>query len=684
VCGIAGEFIFRESGLVDADRIAPIANLLTHRGPDSWGYYIDPLQQAMLVHTRLAIVDPVRGQQPMCSEDGRIWISVNGEVYEFEQLAAELRARGHHLRSRCDSEVIVHLYEEYGEAAFERLRGEFAIALFDERNRRLVLARDRFGVKPLYYRVAADRVQFGSEIKAILCQPGPRPALDPQTLGSMIRTIIPPGATVFRGVRMVEPGCYLKVDEFGATQHAYCGLDLQARGASRAARLDERDAIREFRGLLTEAVRLRLQGDVEVGAYLSGGVDSSAIVAIMAGLSAHPVKTFTIGFENPAYDESEFAAGVARAVGAECHTLRLGRDALTPHFVRSLWHHELPVMNGHAAAKFLLSRLAGAHVKVILSGEGADELLLGYPQFKHQALIEDLRAAPASRDAQRAMKRFLRTESVQFGVIRTADYRDFARILRLFGTYPYPILRGTAAIAMRQAALAPPLRRLLEDEDPVELLADRLNRDEVRGLPPLRATQYLVFKTDLPSYILNVLGDRSEMAHSVEGRVPFLDQKLVDFAAGLPLDLLAREGCSKYLLRRAVADLLPAGLLARRKKIFLSPTPELLGLHGRNPEFERYFSRAVTEEVGIFNPVLLRMVRRVIRFLPRGSYAYGVCEALLVFALSVHILHELFCTSFAESCRRFAPAARMLESCPRALVTAPPPARSHALRTGSR
>jgi asparagine synthase (glutamine-hydrolysing) len=658
MCGIAGEFVFQSNGRVAAEAIEPMLAVLTHRGPDECGYWLDDAGRAMLLHARLSIVDLAHGRQPMCNEDGTCWISVNGELYGHAEIARDLRARGHRFSTRSDSEIVLHLYEEYGPDFVKHLRGEFAIALYDSTRQALYLVRDRFGIKPLYYTVCNGRMIFASEIKAILCHPLVKGELNEQTIHSMMSTVVPPTDTILRGIHHLDPGCFLEIADGRVTQRKYWRLLLAGRAAGNGHRADPREAVARFRELLFEAVRLRLHGDVEVGAYLSGGIDSAAIAAIAARFAGKRMKAFTIGFGDPDYDETRYAAELSRHAGIEHHVLSAGPQSLANRFQESLWHCELPVMNAHGAAKFMLSRLAGEHVKVVVTGEGADELLMGYAQFRHQQLLDRLRSDPHDTRARDALQHFLWNEGVQFGVTTAREYRHYDRAMELFGTYPYSFLRARQAAGARRFVVTPGFLERLNGHDASTALSERLDREEIAGLPPLAATQYVLFKTDLVGYILNVLGDRAEMGHSVEGRLPFLDHHLVEYVGGLPSELLAHDRCRKWLLREAVRDLLPASILNRRKKQFLSPSAEVLGLHRRNPVFDYYLSEEVIRRAGVFRPAAITAARRMLRLLPRRSYVYGLFEGMIVFALSLHMLHDMFCERFRASAEEYSHPSR--------------------------
>jgi asparagine synthase (glutamine-hydrolysing) len=655
MCGIAGEYLLGPSGVVDPENIGPMLSVLGHRGPDDWGYYVDERRRAMLLHRRLSIVDVAGGHQPLSNEDGSIWTVFNGEIYDFERQARRLERSGHRLATRSDTEVIVHLYEEYGDDFVQHLRGEFALALYDGKRDELYLVRDRFGIKPLYYALTRNSVVFASEMKSLFRHPQLTAEFDPASVSHLLAGVTIPGTTLFRRVKQVEPGCLLRCSGGRVAAVRYWDLPFRqdADPGGPVGPTDEGDAVVEFRRLFNESVRLRLQGDVEAGVYLSGGIDSAAVARTMAGMSDRPVKAFTIGFDHPGYDETADARAIAAAGGMDHHVLRIRRGALGMHFAQSLWHSEIPVANGHGTAKYLLSRLTRSHVKVVLTGEGSDELLAGYNQFKHQQLLEAVRAEPGSRAARRAIRDFLAREGILTGITRATEYPEYERIVRTFGAYPYTIMRSLLYRRSVNPLLSRDFRRSVAGVDTIDELGAHIDRAALSGLSPTSASQYVLFKTDLPNYNLNYLGDRQEMAHSVEGRLPFLDHKLVEFVCRLPASLKLRGGCEKYLLRRSMSDLVP-GALGGKKKVFLAPSGESLGLGKSNPHLESYFDPKFVREVGIFDPTMLNLVRHASKFLPKGGFHRSLCEGIVTFALSLHILHGLFCQDFAANADRYA------------------------------
>ena len=648
MCGIAGEFAFRREQ-VTADAGGMIS-ALRHRGPDSSGHYLSPDKNVLLVNTRLAIVDIAGGAQPLANEDGSVRITFNGEIYGFAALARQLERRGHRLGTRCDTEVIVHLYEEYGEAFVEHLRGEFAFALYDRCRHTLWLGRDRFGVKPLYYAESPRSLLFGSEIKAIFSHPAIKRDLNRPFIYSYLHGLLPPDETAFAGVRQVEPGCLLRVTATGVEARRYWQPRFAEGPDSTDSRVAAREAVEEFRRLFAEAVELRLQGDREPGIYLSGGLDSRAVATQAVRLSGRPMKAFTVAFDDPDFDESAGAAETVRQHALDHQVVTIPASGLASHFVRSIWHCEMPVVNGHGAAKLLLSGLAAKQVKSVLTGEGADELLAGYDLFRHQALIESVRREPRNPALRARMRQFLGSVDQLSGTVKAGDYAEYDRVVELFGAYPYPALRALKLGRWIGNLLSREYIRGIGDFDPLEQLATRWSSRPLAGNDPLSATQDFLFRTQLPSYILNCLGDRMEMANSVEGRVPFLDHKLAEFALGLPRSLKVRDGQGKVLLREALGRSHPAYRVA--KQAFFSPAATL-DLPNRESPLNRYLDRRVTEACGIFNPTRLRTLKHALPFLRKGSNRRVRCESLLTFAISVHALHELFCSNFKDSVQRF-------------------------------
>lgn len=635
---------------VRLDAIPSMVGALGHRGPDQWGYWTDPAQSVSLLNARLAIVDPAAGRQPIANEDGTVWVTFNGELYGFERLAADLARLGHRFRTRTDTEVLVHLYEEHGLGLTRFLRGEFALALHDARTHTTILIRDRLGVKPLFYAVLPDRLVFASEMKGLFAHPDVEPRLDREQVVHMLGAVFLPGRALFEGVRQVEPGTCVVVREGQTDVRRYWSLDLTPSDPRRAG-ADDQPVVEEFAHRFEEAVRIRLHGDVETGVYLSGGVDSAAVARVVTDVRPS-LKAFTVGFADAGYDETDRAAAVASALGIEHHVMRLGPGDLAEPFVDAIWFGEAPVVNAHAAAKFELSRLAAQSVKAVVTGEGADEVLLGYAQFRHQRLLDTLRRLPGDKAARLAMRRLLASAGALTGTIPITEYPDYARVTALFGCYPYPLAKTPYYQRRLGPLLSGPLRRRARALDSLAELAPLLDRAALEGLPAVAASQYVLLRTELPAYILGSLGDRVEMAHGIEGRTPFLDHELVEFLNRLPADFKLRGDTDKWVLREAMRERLPGAVLAT-KRAFMAPSLTTLGLDRRRSPLDEYFRADLVEDAGVFNPAAIAAMRLAARLLPAGTRAQAVAEAATVLALSVHVLFDLYCRRLRASLERY-------------------------------
>ena len=664
MCGIAGQIGIASDARVDVGLVPATAALLAHRGPDGWGYIVDPACQVLLLNTRLAIVDVVGGRQPICNEDGQVWVTLNGECYGFEQQRRWLESRGHRFRTRTDTEVLVHLYEQCGDGFVERLRGEYAFALHDRRRGVCLLVRDRFGIKPLVFTEHRGRLLFASEVKALFADDAIDRALDREHVLHAMSGVFLPQRTFFKGVHHVEPGAFLRVEVGrGWRSVRYWNVPFRHDGheapspvfpqSNGAAERRDADAIHAFGDKLREATRARLHGDVQVGAYLSGGVDSAAVLnAIRESAAAAPA--FTVGFEDSRFDETAAAALVARHLGAPHHVVRIGSGQLGEAFVAAEWHSETPVINAHGAAKYVLSRLASEHVKVVLTGEGADELLAGYPQFRHQQLIEACRLSPRDREATTRLRRFISTNTVAAGITPFERYPRYEQVVARLGAYPYAAGRVFALQPKIRWLLSPEGRRTMAGSDTLGSLEGAVGTRAFAGLDPISASQAVLYRTQLPGYIFVNLGDRQEMAHGVEGRTPFLDHELVELGCALPMRLKLSAHRNKHVLRSVLEGVLPAASV-RPKNIFLAPSTRALGLDGSGPLLKDWLSPRAIREAGVFSPTAVSVLRRIARYAPHGTHASSMAEAALVFALSVSILEALFCRGFAAARARYSP-----------------------------
>ncbi len=563
MCGICG-VLSLDGRPVSRPILGRMTETLTHRGPEASGVWLEPDAGVVgLGHTRLRIVDlSVTADQPMWSDDGRVQITFNGEIYNHRELRRILVATGARFRTTSDTEVILRLYEAKGERAVAEIDGMFALAIWDGGHRRLLLARDRVGKKPLYYAQTPRLFAFASEIKGLLQHPALAPEIDTTGLTTFfVHGYTPCPTTLYRGVRQVPPGHMLTVDPTGDLRLTEY-WDVPCGPAGEAPPLTEGTAVEEVRRLLTAAVERRLVADVPIGAFLSGGIDSSIVVGLMTGLRRDPVRTFSIGFvDDPAFDETRYAALVARGFNT-LHTTFMVEPAAVELIERLVWHHDGPFGDSSAVPTYLLARLTRDHVTVALTGDGGDELFAGYLRFYATLLCERIPAW--LRVAVHRAAAVLPEAGSHRGVVRrlkklaaAAQLSAVERLARWVSVFHDDVSRllpraGNGGGPARPRATVPAAARPTED-------ANLLHR-----------LLYLNFKTYLLDDLL-VKMDRSSMAHALEVRSPFLDSSLVEFAFRLPDRFLLRGHTTKWLLRRAFRDLLPPQILTRGKMGFGVP-----------------------------------------------------------------------------------------------------------------
>ncbi|HEX6752304.1 MAG TPA: asparagine synthase (glutamine-hydrolyzing) [Solirubrobacterales bacterium] len=585
MCGICGMVSSEHGAAPEAEVVARMNSRLVHRGPDSDGLFDGG--EAILAARRLSIIDLDGGRQPIANEDGSVVVVQNGEIYNYRELRRELERAGHRFATASDTEVLVHLYEEHGDGFLERLRGMFALAIWDSRERRLLLARDRFGIKPLYYRVADGTLSFASELKAMLEVPGFSRRIDPRAASAFLAfNSIPAPLTIFAEARKLPPGTSLGWRDGELSEHRYARPGpLPAERVRKGPKAGLAD---ELRATLRDSVRAHLVADVPVGVLLSGGVDSAGLAALAAGEEGQGVKTFSIGFEEASFDELSRARLVAERYGTDHHELVLRPDAaeLLPKLIEAF---DEPFGDSSAIPTYLVSELAAGEVKVALSGEGGDELFGGYYTYVADLLaprvgwlarvaaplIEALPSSDAKASFDYKAKRFARGAHLQ-PLERHHAWKE------IFS----PELRSTLLPGMDTAW------------DPVDLYRERYA--ETAGAEPLARFQ----DVDLGIYLVDdllVKTDRSSMAHSLELRVPFLDQHVAEFAFGLATPLKVRGRATKRLLRSALAPLLPTEILQGAKQGFSIP---LAGwLRGPLESFAREtLSPATLERQGCLDP----------------------------------------------------------------------------------
>ena len=539
MCGIAGKFNFDPANPIDRDRLMAMTSAVAHRGPDADGFYVG--HGIGLGHRRLSIIDLASGQQPLTNEDRTIWVVFNGEIYNFADVRAELEAFGHTFRSHSDTEVIVHAYEQWGDRAVDRFRGMFAFALWDEPKRRLLLVRDRLGVKPLYYSHTGAGVTFGSEIKSILEDPDVPRGWSAEALDAYLALqYIPCPQTIYRAIAKLPPGHLLIAERGRVITRQYWDLDFTGDGDSsrEAEYLDRLDQ------LVTESVRLRLVSDVPLGAFLSGGIDSSLVVAAMADTCAGRVVTTSVGFNDHAFNEIEYARTVAVHLGVEQHEtiVQPGHHEIADLLPTLAWHFDEPFADSSAVPTYYVSKAARERVTVALSGDGGDELWAGYS--RHRVEQSELTARRWLGETGGRLLGGL-AGHLPLGVrgIRSLRHLALTPAEACARKHGY----GQFEAGARDALYSGDFAAHVGDADP--LLSLRLAYDGCPSQDPLDRALYVDVKTYLVDDIMTKV-DRMSMAVSLESREPLLDHKLLEFAATVPTGLKLKNGKSKYLLRR--------------------------------------------------------------------------------------------------------------------------------------
>jgi asparagine synthase (glutamine-hydrolysing) len=561
MCGIAG--IVAADGLHrdERGRVGAMRDILTHRGPDEAGVHDDG--QAALAHRRLSIVDLAGGHQPLANEDDTIWVSYNGEIYNHQGTRRELEAAGHRYRTRSDTETIVHAYEQWGDDCVHRFRGMFAFAIWDSPKRRLLLVRDRLGIKPLYWCYSRGRLVFASEIKSILESGLVQAEANEAVIAEVLSTrYTSDEQTLFKGIYRLLPGHRLVFEKGQIDIQQYWDVPTGSATTAMAAA----DAVERFRSLLEESVRLRLMADVPLGVFLSGGIDSSAIASIMAGLIDRPLQTFSVAFKDRAFSELEYSRTVAHAIGADVHEVIVDEQDFFDALPRLVWHEDEPIAHPSSVPLYFVSRLARDHVKVVLTGEGSDELLAGYGKYP-RALINWHAGRHYAAVVPDAMQIWVRERVIPRLPAAARRYagRSFLGMPHSQQAVFFDTFAGIPASRLETLIDSGTLAKSRAPYETSETWLDR----PARGTPLLSRVLY----ADLKTYLVELLmkQDQMSMAASIESRVPFLDHHLVEFAATLPPRMKLRGFKTKWVLREATRRYLPREILTRPKMGFPVP-----------------------------------------------------------------------------------------------------------------
>jgi asparagine synthase (glutamine-hydrolysing) len=562
MCGVIAKYA--PGGNVSPQDLTAAVKALNHRGPDANGLWISPSGEAGLAHARLSIIGLNNGAQPIATDDGQIQIVVNGELYDFERIREELKSRGHKFSTESDSEIALHLYREYGVECLQHLRGEFAIIIWDERAKRLFAARDRFGIKPLVYAHYNGQLLLASEAKALFAMGLPSAWDDESFFQASNMQYTLPDRTLFAHVRQLEPGKYLLAHDNNVQTFTY--WDLNYSRSELVSKLSEQEMIEGCRHQLKEAVRLRMRADIPVCAHLSGGLDSSAVVALAMQVTNNPVQCFSVSFEEETYDERALAEEMAKKAGADFHPVKVSQSDLISHLSDAVYYSEGLAVNGHLTAKYILNKeIARNGYKVALTGEGSDEVLAGYAHLRsdlfktdgREHLIADLHAS--NKASQGIM--LMHGQSLALKAVEDK-----------LGYVP-GFLEAKGSLGHKMCGL-------LTDDFTARFKTydayDRfLSSFDVEGQLSKRnhvyQSLYLWTKSALANYILKTLGDGMEMANSVEGRLPFLDHYFFEYIRDLPLSMKINGTTEKYILKEAMQPFITKAIYERQKHPFVAP-----------------------------------------------------------------------------------------------------------------
>ncbi|MER9867036.1 asparagine synthase (glutamine-hydrolyzing) [Mesorhizobium sp. M0136] len=634
MCGFGGYF----GSVRDAEALlARMTSAIAHRGPDEQGKFVAP--EAGLGHARLSVIGIGDGQQPMSDETGNLTIAFNGEIFNYVELREGLLAKGRCFRTSSDTEVLLQLYDEMGEDCLPLLNGDFAFAIWDNRRRRMVLARDRMGVRPLFYTSKDGVLYFASEIKALLKVPGISAEIDPIAL-DQIFTLWAPIAprTAFRDIHELEPASVMIATQGQVTIKPYWHLDYPHRDTPSKI-TNEDDAAEELQALLTDAVRLRMRADVPVGSYLSGGLDSSLVSALAAGMTPLKLQTFSVTFDSAEHDESAFQTEMASALGTRHRTIACRAGDIADVFPEVIRFTERPIIRTAPAPLYQLSGLVRqAGLKVVLTGEGADEVFAGYDVFKEARVRRFCGRQPASRIRPQLFRKLypylpgLQQQSVEY-------------LAAFFGTgsaaLDDPLFSHRPRFKTTSAAkmfFSGDLRATLKGYDAAEELAGRLPEAFSRW-HPLHQAQYLETRFLLPGYILSSQGDRMAMAHGIEGRFPFLDHRLVEFAARLPPEMKLKGLVEKHILRKVAKHLLPTAISERTKQPYRAPEARSFVGPGELDYVRDSLSEASIAAGGLFNAKAVANLHEKCRLQPASGFRDN---AAFVGILSTQLWQKIF------------------------------------------
>ena len=644
MCGISGILNLGQAPAPSRSELEQMIHALQHRGPDGYGFFLDG--PVGLAHARLSIIDLEGGDQPIHNEDCTVQVVFNGEIFNFLELREELQGRGHRFYTRSDTEVIVHLYEEYGDDFVHHLIGQFAIALWDARRQRLLLVRDRAGIRPLYYSIVQGRLYFASELKSLFTQPAVRRELDPVALGEVFTFWCPlEPHSLFRDVRALPPGQRMVVEGGNLSIDRYWDWTFPPGEIDDSRSVE--DWAEELRELMIDAVRLRLRSDVPVGAYLSGGLDSSIITSLIHNFTDTALRTFSIGFEDDEFDESGFQQELVRYLDTDHTHVTCTREDIGRIFPKVIWHAESTILRTAPAPLMLLSRhVRESGYKVVLTGEGADEVFGGYDIFKEAKIRRFCHRDPDSELRPQILRRlypYLKYSPASSGGAFGQQF--FQQGMEYIDEPFFAHVPRWTTTRRSWKFFSPELKAAVSGKVDFESIRALLPPD-INSWQPLNRDQYVENHTLLSGYLLNSQGDRMAMANSIEGRFPFLDHRVMEFAARIPPRYKIRVLNEKYLLKQSMAGLIPESIRQRNKQPYRAPDSQSFFQNGKAAEWVMdLLSESELRKAGHFNPVA---VDKLLKKCATGRVIGFSDNMAFVGILSTMLLDKMFVQGYSS------------------------------------
>lgn len=643
MCGIAGILNLHSNKEISKDILKSMVTIMHHRGPDDSGFYLD--KKIGLGHSRLSIIDLEGGRQPIHNEDKTVWITFNGEIFNYLELREFLLSKGHKFYTRSDTEVIVHLYEDYGTDCLKYLNGQFAFAIWDRNSERLFISRDRVGIRPLFYTFVNGTLLFASEIKALFMHKGVKRKIDPFALDQLFTfwTTIPP-RTAFQDIHELPAGHYMIIKKGDWEIQKYWDMDFTQDESIN----DESEYAEALKSLLIDSTRLQLRADVPVGAYLSGGIDSSVITTLIKKYTNTPLRSFSVTFEDSVYDESRHQQQMIEYLNTDHSDIRCSYSDIGKIFPDVIWHTEKPVLRTAPAPLFLLSKLVReSGYKVVLTGEGSDEVLAGYDIFKETKVRRFLERNPNSKFRPLILKRLY--PYLANSPVRSLQYAEAFFKVDTNGYAPqfYSHIPRWVTTEKTKIFFSQYLKEELKGYRNIDELLLFIDTD-LSEYDDLSKAQYIEAKTLLPGYILSSQGDRVAMAHSIEGRFPFLDHRVIEFCCKLPSTIRMNTLTEKYILKESMKDLLPLSITERVKQPYMAPDSQSFFKSKNLDYLDEVLSKRYLNETGYFDPHAVSMLIKKCSKSPVLGFKDNMA---VVGIISTLLLHDMFIKNFERKAK---------------------------------